>query len=95
VKSPSRPARLEGFSDGNFGGRRRIVLTIQAGGIVKLSRDNNDVFETTEKAPRDRREHGKTPPRLDDDELERRAEIERVEVGVDDFDPDDVPPATD
>jgi hypothetical protein len=62
---------------------------------VKLPPDNDHVFETTEETPRDRREHGKTPPRLDDDELERRTEIERVEVGVDDFDPDDVPPATD
>lgn len=62
---------------------------------MKLPRDNDEVFETTERTPRDRREHGKTPPRLDDDELERRTEIERLEVGVDDFDPDDVPPATD
>lgn len=62
---------------------------------MKQPPDNDDVFETTERTPRDRREHGKTPPRLDDDELERRTEIERVEVGVDDFDPDDVPPATD
>ncbi len=62
---------------------------------MKQPPDNDDVFETTERTPHDRREHGKTPPRLDDDELERRTEIERVEVGVDDFDPDDVPPATD
>jgi hypothetical protein len=62
---------------------------------VKLPHDNDDVFDTAEKTPLDRREHGKAPPRLDDDELERRTEIERVEVGVDDFDPDDVPPATD
>jgi hypothetical protein len=54
-----------------------------------------DVYETTEQAPRDRHFHGKEPPRLNDDELARRAEQERVEFGVDDYDPDDVPPATD
>jgi hypothetical protein len=78
-----------------LGCQRRFVLTIPAGGIVKLPGDNDDVFETTERTPRDRREHGKTPPHLDDDDLERRTEMERVEVGVDDYDPDEVPPATD
>ncbi|TCC54286.1 hypothetical protein E0H73_39275 [Kribbella pittospori] len=33
--------------------------------------------------------------RPDDDELARRTEQERVEAGIDDYDPDDVPPATD
>jgi hypothetical protein len=57
--------------------------------------DLDDVMETTEDARPDRREHGKASPRPDDDELARRAEHERVEVGIDDYDPDDVPPATD
>src|SRR5262245_46626822 len=44
---------------------------------------------------RDRREHGGAPDRLDTDCLARLAEEERVEAGVDDYDPDEVPPATD
>ncbi len=44
---------------------------------------------------RDRREHGGMPRRPDDDELARITEEERVEAGVDDYDPDEVPPATD
>jgi hypothetical protein len=55
----------------------------------------DDVIETTEQAPRDRAGHGKQPPRLDDDDLERRTEHERVELGLDDYDPNEVPPATD
>ncbi|HEX3907611.1 MAG TPA: hypothetical protein VHW92_06740 [Mycobacteriales bacterium] len=44
---------------------------------------------------RDRREHGGASARPDDDELARRTERERVAAGIDDYDPDDVPPATD
>ena len=44
---------------------------------------------------RNRREHGGAPQRLDDDQLARLTEEERVEAGLDDFDPDEVPPATD
>jgi hypothetical protein len=44
---------------------------------------------------RDRREHGGAPDRLDTDRLARLAEEERVDAGVDDYDPDEVPPATD
>ena len=44
---------------------------------------------------RDRREHGGAPARLDDDELAERTEQERVDAGVEDYDPDTVPPATD
>ncbi len=44
---------------------------------------------------RDRREHGGAPARPDDDRLERLTEEERVEAGLDAFDPDEVPPATD
>ncbi|MCW2522561.1 MAG: hypothetical protein JWO63_896 [Frankiales bacterium] len=55
----------------------------------------DDVFEPTESAPRDRHEHGKASARPNDDELAHRTEQERVELGLDDFDPDSVPPATD
>jgi hypothetical protein len=52
-------------------------------------------FETSENARRHRREHGGAPMRPDDDELARRTEQERVDAGVDDYDPDEVLPATD
>jgi hypothetical protein len=42
----------------------------------------------------DRHEHGGYG-RPDDDELARRTEQERVDAGIDAYDPDDVPPATD
>ncbi|HVT70684.1 MAG TPA: hypothetical protein VHF26_23255 [Trebonia sp.] len=44
---------------------------------------------------RDRREHGKAPQRLDEDQLAELAEEERVDAGVDDYDPGEVPPASD
>lgn len=44
---------------------------------------------------RDRREHGGAPEHLDDDRLAHEAEEERVAAGLDDYDPDEVPPATD
>jgi hypothetical protein len=44
---------------------------------------------------RDRREHGGAAQRLDDDQLAELTEQERVAAGVDDYDPDEVPPATD
>ena len=44
---------------------------------------------------KDRREHGGAPQRVDDDALASRTEDERVEAGVADYNPDDVPPATD
>jgi len=44
---------------------------------------------------RDRREHAGAPARLDDDQLARLTEEERVEAGLEDYDPDEVPPATD
>ena len=60
-----------------------------------------DVAEDVMSAPgppevrRDRREHGGAPMHVDDDALAERTEQERVEAGVDDYDPDTVPPATD
>lgn len=56
------------------------------------SRDND---EFPAEFHRDRREHGGAPQRLDDDQLAELAEEERVDAGVDDYDPDEVPPATD
>jgi hypothetical protein len=44
---------------------------------------------------RDRRQHGGAAQRLDDDKLAELTEDERVEAGLDDYNPDEVPPATD
>ena len=44
---------------------------------------------------RDRREHGGASQRPDDDRLARLTEEERVAAGLDAYDPDEVPPATD
>ena len=57
-------------------------------------RNQND-DESPAEFHRDRREHGGAPQRLDDDQLAELAEEERVDAGVDDYDPDEVPPATD
>ena len=53
----------------------------------------DDVMVPTEQAIPDHRAHAKTPAHLNDDELARRTEHERVQAGVEDYDPDDVPPA--
>jgi hypothetical protein len=55
--------------------------------------DLSDVLPTHEQAIPDHREHAKTPKHLNDDELEHRTEQERVDVGIEEFDPGDVPPA--
>lgn len=44
---------------------------------------------------RDRREHGGAPERLDDDALAERTEDERVDAGLDAYNPDEVPAASD
>ena len=44
---------------------------------------------------RNRREHPGKLERLDDDQLARLTEEERVDAGLDAYDPDEVPPATD
>jgi hypothetical protein len=51
--------------------------------------------EPAEEFQRDRREHGGASPHPDDDRLARLTEEERVEAGIDAYDPDEVPPATD
>jgi MarR family len=43
---------------------------------------------------RDRHEHGGAPNRLSEDQLARLTEEERVEAGLEDYDPDNVPRAT-
>jgi hypothetical protein len=54
-----------------------------------------DADQPAEQFHRDRREHAGAADRLDDEQLARLAEEERVEAGIDDYDPDEVPPATD
>jgi hypothetical protein len=54
-----------------------------------------DPDQPAERFHRDRREHGGAPERIDDDQLARLTEEERVEAGIEDYDPDEVPPATD
>jgi hypothetical protein len=44
---------------------------------------------------RDRREHGGASQRLNDDQLAELTEDERVDAGIDAYNPDEVPPATD
>jgi hypothetical protein len=48
-----------------------------------------------ERFRRHRSEHGGEIDRLDEDQVARLTEEERVAAGVDDYDPDEVPPATD
>ena len=54
-----------------------------------------DPGDFPEQFHRDRREHGGASQRLDDDQLARLTEEERVAAGLDAYDPDEVPPATD
>jgi hypothetical protein len=54
-----------------------------------------DEEQPAEAFRRDRREHGGGPVYPDDDQLARLTEEERVEAGLDAYDPDEVPPATD
>jgi hypothetical protein len=54
-----------------------------------------DSGEFGERFHRDRREHGGAADRPDDDQLARLTEEERVAAGLDPYDPDEVPPATD
>ena len=44
---------------------------------------------------RDRREHGGAPQRLDENTLDELTEDERVDAGLDAYNPDEVPSATD
>ena len=58
-----------------------------------MPREDSDEF--AEQFHRDRREHGGAPEHLDDDQLAQLTEEERVAAGLDAYDPDEVPPATD
>jgi hypothetical protein len=51
--------------------------------------------EPAEEFHRDPREHGGASAHPDDDRLARLTEEERVEAGIDPYDPDEVPDATD
>jgi hypothetical protein len=62
-------------------------------GRVSQAYAGGNVTEQTPDPPaeefhRDRREHGGAPDRLDDDQLARLTEEERVEAGLDAYDPD-------
>lgn len=54
-----------------------------------------DSDQPDEQFRRDHHEHGGSPQHIDDDRLARLTEEERVAAGIDDYDPDEVPPATD
>jgi hypothetical protein len=58
-----------------------------------MTRRDSDEFPA--EFHRDRREHGGAAQRLNDDQLAELTEEERVDAGIADFDPDEVPPATD
>jgi hypothetical protein len=58
-----------------------------------MPREDSDEF--AEEFHRDRREHGGASQHLNDDKLARLTEEERVAAGLDAYDPDEVPPATD
>src|SRR5580700_10779602 len=60
-----------------------------AGGAMSEQDDFAERFH------RDRREHAGASQYLDDDQLARLTEEERVAAGLDAYDPDEVPPATD
>lgn len=56
---------------------------------------HDDSDQPDELFHKERREHGGQARHLDDDKLARLTEEERVEAGIDAYDPDEVPPATD
>jgi hypothetical protein len=58
-----------------------------------MTAGNDDEFPA--EFHRDRRQHGGASQRLNDDQLAELTEEERVAAGLDDYDPDEVPPATD
>jgi hypothetical protein len=62
---------------------------------AQATRDYNDVLVPADDPDGlfDRREHAKASQRPSDDELAERTEDERVDTGLDAFNPDEVPPA--
>src|SRR5580692_5057596 len=81
---PGGPDRVDTARPGN------LDHTGQAGGDAMSEQD-----DFPERFHRDRREHAGASQRLDDDQLARLTEEERVAAGLDAYDPDEVPPATD
>src|SRR5260370_11341543 len=73
-----------------MGGARLPVGTLEA----RMTEQIPDEPDQPDEFHRNRREHGGEIDRLDEDQLARLTEEERVEAGVDDHDPDEVPPAT-
>ncbi|GAB3265417.1 hypothetical protein [Arthrobacter pigmenti] len=61
------------------------------------SPSNDDVIDPHDDAlpPSSRRGHAKVPDELDDEDFEAAEEQERVDAGLEDFAPSDVPPAAD
>jgi hypothetical protein len=59
----------------------------------EMTAGNDDEFPA--EFHRERREHGGASQRLNDDQLAELTEEERVAAGLDDYDPNEVPPATD
>jgi hypothetical protein len=60
-----------------------------------MAQQDSDPDQPAEQFHRDRHEHGGIPGHVDDDRLARLTEEERVSAGIEDYDPDEVPPATD
>ena len=81
---PGRPPRVDAPRPGN------LDHTANTGGDAMSEQD-----DFAERFHRDRREHAGASQRLDDDQLARLTEEERVAAGLDAYDPDEVPPATD
>src|SRR5260370_6421992 len=74
-----------------MGGARLPVGTLEA----RMTEQIPDEPDQPDEFHRNRREHGGEIDRLDEDQLARLTEEERVEAGGDDYDPDEGPPATD
>jgi hypothetical protein len=74
-------------------------LDPESGGDAMSEQDPDEPAEYTdefaERFHHSRRTHAGEIDRLDDDELARLTEEERVAAGIDPYDPDEVPPATD
>jgi len=84
VRWTGRPLRVDAPRPGN------LDHTANTGGGAMSEQD-----DFAERFHRDRREHAGASQRLDDDQLARLTEEERVAAGLDAYDPDEVPPATD
>ena len=84
VRWTGRPPRVDAPRPGN------LDHTANTGGGAMSEQD-----DFAERFHRDRREHAGASQRLDDDQLARLTEEERVAAGLDAYDPDEVPPATD